>query len=395
MAQLVRRDQSVLSVAEKQAYVNAVLKLKSSPWATYDDFVRWHEEMARSTTGHRGPGFLPWHREFVLRFEQQLGLIAPGLSVPYWDWTKDNSSTSSIWRSDFMGGNGRKEDWKVEDGAFAFDNGWTCVIFPDAPEEYLTRNFGGDSPTLPSAAAVKQCLAATVYDVAPWDETSTSGFRNMLEGWIPPGVHNMVHQWVGGALQPPSSPNDPVFFLHHCNLDRLWAQWQRQHPGTPYVPTSGAPKGNNLPDVLPPWDQRTIADVLDHTALGYQYDTEYPLPEGNQMLPGDTLLGGNEVWSQGSNYFLTYQTDGNLVLYDSNHKPVWNTATWRNHDPGRCTMNFDGTLAVYGKGNGQPQWSRPTTAARPGYRLTVWDQGYISIHHPDRPDQPVWTSKDP
>ncbi|WP_435878608.1 tyrosinase family protein [Streptomyces halstedii] len=101
-----------------------------------------------------------------------------------------------------------------------------------------------------------------------------------LRAGFPPGVHNMVHQWVGGAMEPPSSPNEPAFFLHHCNLDRLWAEWRQRHPGAPYVPVS------NLSDVLPPWNERTIADLLDHRALGCQYDTEFPLPQGHQMLPG-------------------------------------------------------------------------------------------------------------
>lgn len=31
-------------------------------------------------------------------------------------------------------------------------------------------------------------------------------------------------------MLPGTSPNDPVFFLHHCNVDRLWWQWQQNHP---------------------------------------------------------------------------------------------------------------------------------------------------------------------
>ena len=28
-----------------------------------------------------------------------------------------------------------------------------------------------------------------------------------------------------------SSPSDPLFWLHHATIDRLWAKWQKQHPG--------------------------------------------------------------------------------------------------------------------------------------------------------------------
>ncbi|WP_405800157.1 tyrosinase family protein [Streptomyces halstedii] len=210
----------------------------------------------------------------------------------------------------------------------------------------------------------------------------------MLEGWIPPGVHNMVHQWVGGAMEPPSSPNEPAFFLHHCNLDRLWAEWRQRHPGAPYVPVSGAPPGSNLSDVLPPWNERTIADLLDHRALGYQYDTEFPLPQGHQMLPGDTLVGGNEVRSGNGTYVLGYQTDGNLVLYPAAdpHNVVWATGTWKNRDAGRCTINFDGTLRVYGKGapgQAPDQWHRPN-ARPPRRRMPAHGPGRRSHRPPSR-----------
>jgi hypothetical protein len=81
-----------------------------------------------------------------------------------------------------------------------------------------------------------------------------------------------------------SSPNDPVFWLHHCNIDRLWAEWQAMHPDDEaYLPEEGAPTGQNLnepmlynlPGELAPWrDRFTPADVLDHRAMGVRYDTE-------------------------------------------------------------------------------------------------------------------------
>ena len=40
-------------------------------------------------------------------------------------------------------------------------------------------------------------------------------------------------------MGPGTSPNDPVFFLHHCNVDRIWALWQYAHPASAYLPASG------------------------------------------------------------------------------------------------------------------------------------------------------------
>ncbi len=106
----------------------------------------------------------------------------------------------------------------------------------------------------------------------------------------PPGphlLHNGVHLWVGGELGPANdgaggtmtlntSPNDPVFWLHHANVDRLWDRWQQIH-GARYLPVEapGLPRGQNLRQPMWPWRQSglmvTPADVQDARAMGYAY----------------------------------------------------------------------------------------------------------------------------
>jgi tyrosinase len=99
--------------------------------------------------------------------------------------------------------------------------------------------------------------------------------------------HGTVHVDVGG-FNPAglmsrfhTAPLDPIFWLHHCNIDRLWAQWQHDHPEEAYLPPSGTPgvvAGHALDDPMPPWAGEpmppTPRSVLDHHALGYQYDDE-------------------------------------------------------------------------------------------------------------------------
>jgi hypothetical protein len=87
-----------------------------------------------------------------------------------------------------------------------------------------------------------------------------------------------------------TSPNDPVFFLHHCNIDRLWWMWQKAHAGdAPYLPVSGAAMGHNLDDSMifnmggtaPFPGTFAPSDVIDNLSLGYTYD-----PAQAHQIPG-------------------------------------------------------------------------------------------------------------
>ena len=93
------------------------------------------------------------------------------------------------------------------------------------------RAFGQNGfPTLPTQAEINQVMAVTPYDVPSWNMNSNPSFRNQLEGWIGPNLHNRGHVWVGGSMLPMTSPNDPVFFMHHCMVDKIWHEWQLRFP---------------------------------------------------------------------------------------------------------------------------------------------------------------------
>jgi tyrosinase len=271
-----RRNQACLSARERAEFVAALRALKAS--GAYDAFVEQHRAAVLFTTpdpAHRGPAFLPWHREYLRRFELALQAVDPSVTLPYWDWSADRTARSPLWSPDFMGGDGAGPGDRVTTGPFA---DWALTVLdPGERDPFLKRTLGAVVASLPSVEQVRSALAVTPYDSAPWVFGST-GFRNSLEA---APLHNSVHLWVGGSMMSASAPNDPVFWLHHCNVDRLWAMWQRQHPGQAYLPPGGAPGapvGHALDDPMPPWagepDPPTPRRVLDHRALGYEYDTE-------------------------------------------------------------------------------------------------------------------------
>jgi tyrosinase len=264
--------------------------------STYDLFTVWHQlAMGRMTpagqadrnAAHSGPVFLPWHRLMLLLLELHLQRVLGDdqVGLPYWDWATDGDlapelqTRTELWADSGLGGSGDP----VGDGPFKA-GAWRIEIESGptgrlrATSRALRRNLAGDVATLPSSAHVRQALNQTRYDAAPWDR-STSRFRNRVEGWRPtpgPRMHNRVHVWVGGDMGPATSPNDPVFYLNHANVDRLWEAWMLRNERT-YAPVASAPAeltGHRLADplfsLLTP-QPITPADVLDVRDV-YAYD---------------------------------------------------------------------------------------------------------------------------
>ena len=57
-----------------------------------------------------------------------------------------------------------------------------------------------------------------------------------------------AHNWTGGTMSDLDSPGDPLFFLHHCNVDRLWAIWQINHPPPGTAQYTQDPSAADHPD---------------------------------------------------------------------------------------------------------------------------------------------------
>lgn len=102
---------------------------------------------------------------------------------------------------------------------------------------------------LPNAAAVAAAMANATF--------------NAIAGPLE-GIHNSGHVWVGGSMQSVvAAPADPVFWMHHAEIDRVWPAWQTANPGQ-HPPLAGAAA------VMDPWTE-TETDTRDTNGLGYIY----------------------------------------------------------------------------------------------------------------------------
>lgn len=244
----VRRNFQTLSLAEKQTFIYGLQLLKNN--GIINQFTQMHLHAGHSAHGQ--PAFLPWHREFIFRFEKALQDILgnPNFSLPYWDWSSDaslpNPSGARMWQNDFMGGAGSP----INSGPFAT---WGIGRSLSGPL-HNTQQPQHDPRTSYLINLITQ-------------NPSYADFWSKLE--LP---HNRVHVWVGGTMgDATTSPDDPCFYLHHCNIDRLWAIWQKKYPNSGYQPVQ------NLNVAMHPWDTApnivTPANVLNHEQKGYTYDT--------------------------------------------------------------------------------------------------------------------------
>jgi tyrosinase len=275
-------NQRNLTSDQRTRFVEAVVELKRI--GRYDRYVELHEEYfaadgeTRLRVAHMAPTFFPWHRRFLLAFERELRTIDADVTVPYWDWTRDRSRNAALWDADFMGGDGRDSDGQVMTGPFAYRGGNWPINHGSTEEKYLTRNLGRSyAPVvLPTKAELDDALSMPRYDAAPWNSApGTRGFRNRIEGWTVSEakgghLHNRVHQWVGGHMIGGSSPNDPIFWLHHAFIDLVWVRWQRRHPDSPYLPDRALDADDpeqgrvlSVDEPMPPWNVRPW-ETFDH-----------------------------------------------------------------------------------------------------------------------------------
>ena len=154
------------------------------------------------------PAFLPWHRAFVSVVEKRLQKINPSITIPYWDWSFDwaNPLKSPIFSSE-LGLN-------VQVGPRG-----DCRYRRQFPRPHcLARNYDSTNFT---AFYPSETIDAVVRSARDFDQ-----IRQRIE-WVP---HGLVHAAVGGPegdMTAMHSTNDPIFWLHHANVDRLWWNWQQ------------------------------------------------------------------------------------------------------------------------------------------------------------------------
>ncbi|MGK7958336.1 MAG: tyrosinase family protein [Crocosphaera sp.] len=343
--QAVRKNATTLTSDEIARFVNALDTIKNTtrPGSTipiYDEFVALHdgvfsfifEPSVGFNITHGVPAFAPWHREYLIRFENALQSVDPSVTIPYWDWT-DPNALDFILSDNFLGNRGTGETITVDGVEYTGGKVTSGVV----ADWVLDPRINIQPIGLTSLGTdLKRFVEIPPFDRYPVTQKEINDllsidnyldFRGVLEGektiddngQVVEGVwrlHNYLHGVIGGALVtdvnaepiPPnqtqilgtmnsilSSPYDPIFWLHHANVDRLWASWQVEHPGADFYPSSGQGIQQNLDDPMWPWDggQLTPSSFGPFADLLPLYPT---VPNDDIVTPRDVLDAPGEEY---------------------------------------------------------------------------------------------------
>ncbi|TFK70685.1 Di-copper centre-containing protein [Pluteus cervinus] len=216
----------------------------------YDDFVWIHIDFNHHI--HSTAWFFPWHRWYLNLYVRALNTQC-GYSgnLPYWDWTQDAADFehATIWDGDSSSGVGTwgdpNQDYQIVDGAWGLNQAQPFYInypihhairrqFTLQPYENFHYGYLISDPTLNANETFTQ---ARVDEAVTSHDGDFQGFQTDFQNYQ--GPHAGVHLITGGDLTglcPTAaqncvpgetwSPNDPMFFMHHAMVDRIWWQWQ-------------------------------------------------------------------------------------------------------------------------------------------------------------------------
>ncbi|HSI19510.1 MAG TPA: tyrosinase family protein [Sphingomonas sp.] len=200
--------------------------------------------------------FLPWHRAYLLMYERMIRSVTgnAGFAMPYWDWTAHPTVPQAF--------------------AQATYNGQPNPLYVAA------RNNGYSIPTIYSGTTVMNNIyGQTNFEL--FGSSRRPGQNSLDPSWIKgPGTqgtleatpHNNIHTHLGGFMPNGNSPMDPIFLMHHGNIDRIWWSWNcRGHANTTDPLWLNMPFTNNYYDTNGSWLTYKPSQLLNIGTLGYSY----------------------------------------------------------------------------------------------------------------------------
>ncbi len=232
--------------------------------------------------------FLPWHRGYVDMYEKAAMTLMKNdkFAMPYWDWTTLRNYPAAFTDRNYKG--------KLNP-----------LYVPNRGDPPALRNAltGGNALTdaLVGPDVMRRIYKETVFEAfgtsrsvyKPTRDPKSWVVQNNLDPkWVPMGggnqgileatPHNNVHNNIGAFMPQSNSPRDPIFMMHHSNIDRIWAYWtalgRQNSTDTLWLNMPFANNYIRADGSLYSW---VVNDLQSPAALGYTYDN---LPTPDKLL---------------------------------------------------------------------------------------------------------------
>lgn len=255
----IRKDANTLTPDERDRFISAFATLNKGGLGLFSDFRNIHREFA-DREAHKNFGFLPWHRAYLLDLERELQLIDRSVALPYW---KFDAPAPKLFTREFMGvsnPNGTAQFSEANPLQFWATDG-------NVPGINRLPKFNAQTSSAHDGMGPVRTELSTIRDVGGPNQLFLL-FRDMESQ-----PHGAAHvSFSGSVSRIDTAAKDPLFFLLHTNVDRLWAKWQwikkrfditstatYTHLGSA-GPSNPIRVGHNLNDTMWPWNQVTGGD---------------------------------------------------------------------------------------------------------------------------------------
>lgn len=226
------------------AFRSAIARLVSNTDRTDPDSMRfWADIHQFAPCPHGQDHFITWHRGYLALFERKLQQLSglADLALPYWDYYTD----------------------------------------PEIPAEFV-QGTPATNPLNHERFNTDVRNALSLDPFAPAVTRFRRGETNAFEPKLESRPHNRVHSLIGADMTTMQSPRDPIFWLHHANIDRLTCAWAGGGGGRA-MPPAGSSYWNGDFAYAVGLSAPKAATRDTETGFGYRYDrqampTQLPRP---------------------------------------------------------------------------------------------------------------------
>ncbi|XP_068120013.1 tyrosinase-like [Hyperolius riggenbachi] len=254
-------------------------------------FINGTRERSWINFGHESTGFLTWHRLYLMQFERQLQkcLNNPSWGLIYYSWEYEDPTECIFCRNDYFGATDHQgridpgsvlSHWRMVCGGLNYPDSICVMSDCECERDKFIRQVGLTGFIKSTYTDVEACMNLPI-DTPEYNSASVNSARNCFEGFWSPGygygvtMHNAYHMFIAGTMAlVPVACNDPLFYVHHANIDKFMEAYIVRNKITPAdYPSDNYVYGHSGSSCIPPflncWRHRSMLTSINYYNIFY------------------------------------------------------------------------------------------------------------------------------